>query len=103
MTMPDYYLTDTILVEYHGGGEIVNHMRIYRSKHPRWSPPEVPDHMLKDWIEDNEELQTRIVFEDGHWNVSSWEEEFYIAELAELNIIIDCVLKISRVVSYTIR
>ena len=96
MSSPDYYLVDTILVEYDGGGEIVNRMRIDRSKAPRWVGKLTPAQSVRGWIEENEELMTRIVYEDGRWNVKTWESVFYTEELAELNIAIGSVLKISR-------
>ncbi len=105
MSAPDYYLTDTVLIEYDGGGEIINRMRIRRSKQARMVPTgkRFTGQALKNWIEDNEELQSRIVYEEGRWNVRPWEVEFYTAELAELNIKIDCVLSIRRETSYLIR
>jgi hypothetical protein len=103
MSAPDYYLTDSIVIEYHGGGEIVNRMRVDRSRHPRWATSRGPGQSLKDWIEENEELQTRIVYEEGNWNVRPWEAEFYTTELADLNLTLECVFKISRVVSYKIK
>jgi len=103
MSSPDYYLVDTILVEYDGGGEIVNRMRIDRSKAPRWVSKLSPGQSVKDWIERNEELMTRVVYEDGRWNVKTWESVFYTEELAELNIPIETVLKISRLITYKLK
>lgn len=103
MSCPDYYLTDSILVEYDGGGEITHTLRIDRSKHPRWVGKLAQGQTLKDWIEANEELLTRIVFEDGKWNVHTWESVFYTEELAELNISMPSVISIKRALSYKIK
>ena len=103
MSSPDYYLTDSILVEYDGGGEIVNRMRIDRSKAPRWVGKLAHGQSVIQWIEDNEELVTRVVYEGGIWNVKTWESVFYTEELAELNIPIASVIKISRAISYKIK
>ncbi len=54
------------------------------------------------WIEENEELSTRIIYEDGVWNVKEWESAYYISEIAEYNIQIHNVESIKRVVSFII-
>ena len=105
MSAPDYYLTDTVVINYDGGGEIINRMRICRSKQARWIPTglRLAGKALKNWIENNEELQTRIVYEEDRWNVRPWEVEFYTAELAERNIKMDTVLSIRRETSFLIQ
>ena len=97
----DYYLLELIEVRYDGGGEAPAILRIRRSKTPRWFAADFMSSGLtrQQWVEENEDLVTRVVYEEGHWNVPDWENSFYVEELAELNVTIDSIQSIKRVMT----
>ena len=98
----DYYLLELIEVRYDGGGEAPVVLRIHRSKTPRWFSAGFKSSGLtrNQWIEENEELITRVVYEEGKWYVGYWQNSFYIEELADLDIMIDTVQSIKRIITY---
>jgi hypothetical protein len=101
MNSCDYYLMEMIVVRYDDNGETLSTLCIRRSKTPRWFSTEFKSSGMtrQQWVEENEDLVTRVVYEEGHWNVSDWENSFYVEELAELNVAIDSVQSIKRVMT----
>lgn len=101
MSSCDYYLVEKIVVRYDDDGEALSTLSICRSKTPRWFSAEFKSSGMtrRQWTEENEDLVTRVVYEDGYWNVSDWETSFYIEELAELNVAINSVQSIKRIMT----
>lgn len=99
----DYYLTDSVFVEYFNDGMVLQTLRIDRSKMPRWVGELNEGQSMVEWIEENEELVTRIVYETGVWTVKSWEQLYYTEELEDLKVDIRRVVTIKRGVGYRIR
>jgi hypothetical protein len=101
MNSCDYYLLESVDIVYDGGGETVSSLRIHRSKQPRWFPEEFKSSGMtrEAWVEENEELMTRVIYEKGEWNVPDWQTEYYKEELEDLKVALSEVLTIKRVVS----
>lgn len=98
----DYYLTDSVFIEYDTGGEITATLRIDRSKVPRWVRELAPGQTVVEWIEEHEDLITRIIYEGGAWTVKSWEQLYYTEEISDLKIDFSSVLNIKRSVWYKV-
>jgi hypothetical protein len=98
-----YNLIEYVLVYYDGDGESVEELRILRSRSPK--ALDQPPHgiSVKDWIDANEELVTRIIFQDSAWTVSAWESSFYISEIESYGLNMGAVVTIKRVISYELR
>jgi hypothetical protein len=99
----DYYITESVFVEYDNGGEVLMTLRIDRSKLPRWIGKLQEGQSVDEWIEENEELLTRIVYEEGVWTVKAWEQLYYTEELADMKIDFSRVVSIKRGVGYRLR
>jgi hypothetical protein len=95
-----YNLIEFVLVEYVDDGESANELRILRSRTPKTIGERHDSVSVKDWIHENEELATRVVFQDGIWNVLAWESSLYISEITEYGISMSNVVKIMRIASY---
>ena len=98
-----YNLIEFVLVKYVDDGESINELRILRSRTPKVIGERPADVSVKDWIHENEELATRVVFQDGIWNVLAWESSLYISEIAEYDIDMTNVMKIMRVTAYELK
>lgn len=98
----DYYIIDVIYVYYNSGTEDSDILKILRSKQPRKVGALRHGQSKAQWIDENEELMTRLIYDDGIWNVKDWESALYISELSEYNISIDTVLCIKRISSYVL-
>jgi hypothetical protein len=96
----DYYIVDCIYVYYNMGAEASDVLKILRSKQPRKCGPCAPGQTKAVWIDENEELMTRIVYDGSVWNVKDWEAALYISEIADYNIGIESVLSIKRIISF---
>lgn len=103
MNCKEYNLVDFILVDYVSDGESVNQLRILRSRVSRPVGMRSVGVSVIEWINENEELSSRIVFQDGVWNVKAWESALYTSELVDYGIEMGAVLKISRVVNYELK
>ena len=101
MSKVDYYLVDRIRFVYNTGSESNDELRIVRSKHPR-SLGVLSGQSVQAWIEENEELQTRVIYEAGVWNVKKWETIYYIDEAAAFGLRMEDVLRITRNMEYEI-
>jgi hypothetical protein len=99
----DYYITDSVFIEYVGESECVNNLRIDRSKKPRWLGELPAGLSTQTWIEKNEDLSQVTVYENGSWNISEKETTYYIEELEEIKVNINNVVKIKRGYGYRIR
>lgn len=102
MNKVDYYLLDYVFVYYNMGSEHSDVLKILRSKQARKVGALNPGQTKTQWIDENEELMTRIVYDGGIWNVKEWESVLYISEIEEYNISIDNVLSIKRVASFVL-
>jgi hypothetical protein len=100
MSDPDYYLVDCIFVCYNPGCEVSDVLKITRSKQPRKVGPLAPGQTKAAWIDENEDIVTRVIYEGGIWNVKDWESALYISEIADYNLSIDTVISIKRIMSY---
>ena len=96
----DYYFVDVIYVYYNVGAEDSDILKILRSKQPRKVGTLRNGQTKAQWIDENEELITRVIYDGGIWNVKEWESALYISEIAEYNINIDTVFSIKRISSY---
>jgi len=95
----DYYIVDQIVYTFKDG----RHIRLDRSKMPRWFPGPVPEGMTRaQQIEETEDLVTHVLFEDGVWNVSGWECTMYREEFDDLRcgLSLEDVRKITRELTY---
>ena len=98
--MNSYYILDYVLVEYVDEGECHNTLKILRSREKRDIVGRRNSQSAEEWILDNEVLTLRSVFENGIWNIKSWESVYYVNELESYGISITDVIKITRVNSY---
>jgi len=102
MNNSDYYLIDSVVVRYASGSETLNSLNIIRSKNPRRIGKLESGQTVEDWINENEELSERIIYESGVWNVKEWESAFYISEIADYGIDVNDIESVKRVVHYMI-
>jgi hypothetical protein len=100
MNSCDYFITDTIVVDYDGGSEALSQIRIQRSRIPRWAKDMKKGQSVASWVEENEDLMNRVVYEDGVWHVKTFETILYIEELGDFNIAMSSVVKITRSKGY---
>jgi hypothetical protein len=100
--MTEYFLTEAVVVRYASEGEAICSLQIIRSKQPRRTGELRRGQTVEAWINENEDLVTRVIYEAGVWNVKEWECGFYISEIADYGINIDNVESVRRVVHYEI-
>jgi hypothetical protein len=100
--MADYYLIEAVIVRYASEGEALCSLQIIRSKYPRRTGPLNADQTVEAWINENEDLMTRVIYERGVWNVKDWESSYYISEIAEYGIHVSIVESVKRIVHYEI-
>jgi hypothetical protein len=102
MSKVDYYIVDRICIVYNTGSEANGELRINRSKHPRSLGKLQSGVSVQEWIEENEELQTRIIYDAGQWNVKKWETIYYIDEAITFGLRMEDILRITRSIEYEI-
>ena len=100
MNFIEYNLVDFILVDYVSAGESINQLRILRSRSPRRVGARRSGQSVIEWINENEDLCSRIVFQDEIWNVKEWESTLYTSEISDYGVKMEDVVKISRVINY---
>ena len=100
----DYYIVDQIVYTLSNGRCV----KVDRSRIPRWFsslPPQTAGMTQEQRIEEEEDLVTRVLFENGSFHISEWESNLYRSEFDTLTtgLSFTDVSKITREIVYRIR